>query len=150
MTMSMKTSFLKLMLGTIGYLCITFPLAYVWHLVAFKAIYERLNYFSRSEPIIAFGFAAILLQGILLSWIYPQLCRGTTFFGGVLKFVGIMGGYHWSMHVLAAAAKQNIQPLGTWFFIESTYLAIQFFLGSLWLGWVYRTNAVEIETGEQM
>ncbi|QDT51789.1 hypothetical protein Pan258_58820 [Symmachiella dynata] len=146
--MSMKTSSLKLMLGTNGYLCITFPLAYVWHLVAFQATYERLHYFSRSEPIIAFGFAAILLQGILLSWIYPQLCRGTSFFGGVLKFAAIMGGYHWSMHVLAAAAKQNIQPLGTWFLIESTYLAIQFFLGSLWLGWIYRTNAVELATGE--
>jgi len=139
----MKTSPAKLILGTIGYLCITFPLAYIWHLVVFKATYERLNYFSRAEPIVAFGFAAILLQGVLLSWIYPRLCRGDSMGAGIVKFLVVMGGYHWTMHVLAAAAKQNIQPLSTWFLIESSYLAIQFTLGGIWLALVYRSRATE-------
>jgi hypothetical protein len=145
----MKTSLAKLMLGTLGYLCITFPLAYSWHLVVFKATYERLNYFSRAEPIIVFGFAAILLQGVLLSWIYPRLCQGNSMGVGVFKFLIVMGGYHWTMHVLAAAAKQNIHPLSTWFLIESAYLAIQFTLGGIWLALVYRTEADKLVDGDR-
>lgn len=133
----------KVALGTIGYLVITFPLAYVWHLVAFKTTYDRLGYISRDEPIIAFGFGAILLQGILLSAIYPQLCRGKSLVAGALTFLGVMGGYHWTAHVLAAAAKQKIEPLTTWFFIETTYLAIQFTLGGFWLAFVNRGKAPE-------
>ena len=133
----------KIALGTVGYLAITFPLAYVWHLVAFKATYDRLGYISREEPIIAFGFGAILLQGILLSTIFPYLCRGKSVLAGAGTFLLVMGGYHWTAHVLAAAAKQQIEPLSTWFFIESIYLAIQFALGGLWLAFVYRAKAPE-------
>lgn len=134
----MSFSPLKIALGTIGYLVITFPLAYVWHLVAFKATYDELGYISREEPIIAFGFGAILLQGILLSVIYPQLCRGKSIVAGAMTFLVVMGGYHWTAHVLAAAAKQNIEPLTTWFPIETAYLAIQFALGGSWFALVYR------------
>lgn len=133
----------KIALGTIGYLAITFPLAYVWHLVAFAATYDRLGYISRDEPIIAFGFAAILLQGILLSAIYPQLCRGMSVVAGALTFFVVMGGYHWTTHVLAEAAKHQIAPLSTWFALETTYLVIQFAIGSVWLAFVYRRANVK-------
>lgn len=128
----------KIMLGTLGYAVVTFPLAYVWHLVAFKQTYEQLGYFSRDEPIIAFGFAAILLQGSILSFVYPFLCRGMSFGKGAITIALVMGVYHWTMHVLAAAAKQNIEPLPLWFGFETAYLAIQFTLGGLMLALVYR------------
>ena len=82
----------KILLGTGGYLLITFPLAYVWHLVVFEPTYRELGYFSREEPIIAFGFGAILLQGILLSVIYPFLCRDRTIVSGAVTFALVMGG----------------------------------------------------------
>jgi hypothetical protein len=112
--------FSRIALGTIGYAAVTFPLAYVWHLVAFKATYDELGYFSRDEPIVAFGFAAIVTQGVLLSVIYPHLCRGKPLIRGALTFAGIMGLYHWTTHVLAEAAKHSIEPLPTWFALEST------------------------------
>lgn len=130
----------KVVLGTIGYLAITFPLAIVWHLVVFKETYNDLGYFSREEPIIAFGFGAILLQGILLSIIYPILCRNKPIVSGALTFVVVMGGYHWTMHVLAAAAKHDIAPLSTWFALESLYLLIQFLIGGLLLAFLYRDS----------
>ncbi len=52
---------MRILAGTIGYLLIVFPLAYVWHLVLFKETYEKLGYFSREEPIIPFGFISILI-----------------------------------------------------------------------------------------
>ena len=131
----------KIILGTFGYLIITFPLAYVWHLVLFEQTYRQLGYFSRDEPIIAFGFGAILMQGILLSIIYPRLCRGKSLVAGAVTLASIMGGYHWTMHVLAAAAKHPIEPLTTWFALETTYLAIQFVLGGFLLALVYRRTS---------
>ena len=136
--MNPTTSPMKIFLGTLGYLAITFPLAFVWHLVLFKDIYDRLGSYSRKEPIIAFGFGAILLQGIILSLVYPQLCRGKSIVAGAVTFALIVGGYHWTVHVLAEAAKQSIEPLSAWFFLETTYLAIQFLLGGFLFAWIHR------------
>ena len=130
----------KIAFGTLGYAAITFPLAFIWHLVLFKATYVKLGYFSREEPIIAFGFAAIFLQGIILSLIYPFLCRGLSLGKGAITIALVMGMYHWSMHVLAAAAKQKIEPLSLWFGLETGYLAIQFTLAGLLLAFVYRES----------
>ena len=134
----MSNPLVKFGVGAAGYCLITVPLAYIWHLVAFKSTYESLGYFSREEPIVAFGFGAILIQGLLLSWIFPRLCRGKAFSAGAAPLLIVMGTYHWSMHVLAEAAKHQIEPLSRWFVLESTYLAIQFFLGGCWLALVYR------------
>ncbi|MGY8769957.1 MAG: hypothetical protein ACKVH8_16185 [Pirellulales bacterium] len=128
----------KVALGTIGYAVITFPLAYIWHLVAFKTTYEQLGYFSRDEPIIVFGFLSILTQGFLLSYIYPYLCNGKSVIQGALTLVLVMGIYHWTMHVLAEAAKHQVEPLTMWFGLETCYLAIQFGLGGLLLALIYR------------
>ncbi len=136
----MKFSPSRIILGAVGYLLITFPLAYFWHLIAFQETYDQLGYISRDEPIIAFGFMSILLQGLLLAAIYPQLCRGKTVVSGVITFFVVMGGYHWTTHVLAEAAKHQIQPLSIWFPLESTYLTIQFSLGGFWFACVNREN----------
>ncbi|MCA9174777.1 MAG: hypothetical protein KDB14_09870 [Planctomycetales bacterium] len=138
--MENKLQPLKIIYGTAGYLLMTFPLAYVWHLVAFKQTYAELGYFSRQEPIIAFGFGAILLQGILLSAIYPHLCRGKSLVSGAFTLALVMGSYHWTGHVLAEAAKHPIAPLPTWFALETVYLAVQFVLGGLVLAFVYRAQ----------
>ncbi|QDV19642.1 hypothetical protein Pan153_43080 [Gimesia panareensis] len=130
--------FKKIVLGTFGYAAVTFPLAYVWHLVAFKTTYEKLGYISREEPIIVFGFFAILLQGALLALIYPFLCRGMSIIKGAVTMALVMGIYHWTMHVLAAAAKQQLEPLSLWFGVETAYLAIQFTLAGLLLALIYR------------
>ncbi len=136
--MPQSISPIKILFGTLGYLLITFPLAFVWHLVLFKETYDRLGSYSRQEPIVAFGFGAILLQGVVLSFVYPQLCRGMSVVAGALKFAVIVGVYHWTVHVLAEAAKQSIEPLSAWFTLETTYLAIQFILGGFLFAWIYR------------
>ena len=138
----------KIVLGTAGYLVITFPLAFVWHLVLFEKTYDDLGYFSRDEPIVAFGFGAILLQGVVLSIIYPHLCRGSSLVTGALMFALMMGTYHWTAHVLAEAAKHAIEPLATWFALESTYLAIQFLLGGFLLAVIYRDSSPNAESAE--
>lgn len=131
----------RVLIGTLGYLLITFPLAYTWHLVLFAQTYDELGYISRESPIIEFGFIAILSQGVLLAVIYPYLCGNRNLLSGASLFALVMGGYHWTAHVLAAAAKQSIEPLTTWFALETTYLLVQFGLGGLLFAYVYRQAA---------
>src|SRR6266581_7881233 len=61
-------------LGVAAYLLPTFPIAYVWHLVLFAPAYEALRVY-RPDPVIAFGFASMVMQGVIFSLIYPRLFR---------------------------------------------------------------------------
>src|SRR5260370_38795765 len=69
-------------LGVAAYLAPTFPIAFVWHLVLFAPAYEALGIY-RPDPIIPFGFASMVIQGIIFSWAYPRLfpARGGAIFG---------------------------------------------------------------------
>lgn len=125
----------RIAVGTLAYLAVTFPLAYVWHLVAFESTYADLGYISREEPIIAFGLLAILIQGVVLSTACSLLPGGR---GRVPAVCGLIAVYHWSMHVLAEAAKHPIAPLPTWFALETGYLLVQFALATIVLTWVFR------------
>lgn len=128
----------RFLIGAGAYVLVTFPLAYVWHLVAFRTLYERLGYFSRDEPIVALGFLAIVAQGLFLAGLYPFFRRG----GGIREAVTfglLMGFFLWTSQVLAAAAKHPIEPLGTWLTIETVYFAIQFASFGLALGFLDRS-----------
>jgi hypothetical protein len=67
-------------LGVAAYLVPTFPIAYAWHLVLFAPAYGVLGIY-RPDPIIPFGFASMLIQGLAFSWAYPCLFpeRGAAF-----------------------------------------------------------------------
>ena len=60
-------------LGTLAYLLVTFPLAIAWHLVVFKTQYKSIGYIGREEPGFLLGLLSILMQGILLSLFYPKI-----------------------------------------------------------------------------
>jgi hypothetical protein len=68
-------------LGVAAYLVPTFPIAFIWHLVLFARAYEALGIY-RPDPIIPFGFASMVIQGIIFSWAYPRLfsARGSAVF----------------------------------------------------------------------
>jgi hypothetical protein len=59
-------------LGVAAYLVPTFPIAYAWHLVVFAPAYDALGIY-RPDPIISFGLASMLIQGVVFSWTYPRL-----------------------------------------------------------------------------
>ena len=125
------------LLGAAAYLLATFPLAFVWHLVVFKEIYDELGIFNRGEPIVALGFAVILIQGLLLSYLYPRFYRGGRPALEGVRFGLLMGIFLWSSQVVAAAAKHEVSSLSTWLVIESAYFAVQFLIVGLLIGLVY-------------
>lgn len=128
--------------GALAYLVATFPLAFIWHLVLFEGIYDELGVF-RDEPNVALGLAAIVVQGLLLSYAFPRVYRGGSVVRAGVK-VGLLAGmFLWSSQVVAAAAKQEVSSLATWLGIETAYFLLQFTLVGLALAWAHRAALEE-------
>ena len=129
----------RFLISFLAYPVLVFPLAYLWHLNLFADLYERLGVFGRPEPIVPLGFATIVVQGALLAWAYPRFRGSGGWVAEGLRFAAFAGGFLWTAQVLAMAAKHPIEPIGTYVAVETVYLAIQFALVGLVLGFVHRS-----------
>jgi hypothetical protein len=114
-------------LGLAAYLLPTFPIAYVWHLVTFAPTYDALGIY-RPDPIIPFGFASMVIQGIIFSWAYPRLFPGR---GGAILRPGLAYGFalavlSWSFTTLAVAAKNIMSSVPTYLLLETGFTLLQF------------------------
>ncbi len=127
-----------LALSALGYLCSTFPLAIVWHLILFKETYEEIGYISREDPIFVLGFLSILIQGVIMSLAFPIFSRSNFTVKAGLRYALAVGVFFWTSHVLAFAAKGDIHRLDLFIPLETIYLAIQFSLYGLLLGFFFR------------
>ena len=127
----------KLFMGTAAYTICTFSLAVVWHVLLFKERYESFGYFE-GEPSFLLGLLSIVLQGLLLSALFPMLKpRGGSFRRGI-RFACITGAFFWTSHVLAFVAKQQVTGAPAFVFMESLYLALQFGVFGLCIGFIHR------------
>lgn len=130
--------------GTLAYTLITFPIAVIWHVVFFKENYKLFGYFE-GEPNFILGLITIIIQGIVLSFLYPYVAfSGKGIIRG-LKFSLVIGIFFWSSHVLALIAKQTIESPLTFIAMESFYLLLQFGFFGVFISLIYKkatqTNA---------
>jgi hypothetical protein len=126
-------------LGVAAYLVPTFPIAYVWHLVAFAPAYEALGIY-RADPIIPFGFASMVIQGMIFSYVYPRLFprRGSAIFGpGLLYGLGL-AILSWSFTTLAVAAKNVMTSIPTYMWLETAFTVVQFLVVGPLIALAYR------------
>ena len=114
-------------LGIAAYLVPTFPIAFVWHLVLFAPAYEALGIY-RPDPIIPFGFASMVVQGIIFSWAYPRLFlgRGSAIFGPGLAYGLALAVLSWSFTTLAVAAKNIMSSVPIYLLLETGFTLLQF------------------------
>lgn len=125
-------------LGALAYTAVTFPIALIWHLVLFKKQFAAFGYFA-GEPNIALGFVSILIQGVVLSILYPLVTlAGTPVMRG-LKFAAIIGIFFWTSHVLALVAKQNVPGAPLFVMMETGYLAVQFGVFGILIARIYQS-----------
>jgi hypothetical protein len=117
----------SLWLGVAAYLAPTFPIAYIWHLVLFAPAYEALGIY-RPDPIIPFGFASMVIQGIIFSWAYPRLfpARGSAIFKPGLAYGLALAILSWSFTTLAAAAKNVMSSVPIYLLLETGFTLLQF------------------------
>ena len=127
----------KLTLGTAAYTVCTFSLAVSWHVLLFEESYESFGYFE-GEPDFLLGLLAIVLQGFLLSVLFPMLKIGGTSFRRGIKFALVTGAFFWTSHVLAFVAKQKVPEVSAFIWMETAYLLLQFGLFGLIIGVIHR------------
>ncbi len=127
----------RIALGTIAYTVGTFALAVVWHVVLFEDRYRAFGYIE-DKPNFLLGFVTILLQGFILSVLFPLFrLKGSSLVRG-LKFAFLTGLFFWTSHVLAFVAKQDVQQAGVFVAMETFYLALQFGLFGVLIGLIDR------------
>lgn len=123
--------------AVIAYVIVTFVIAAGWHLVLFKDLYDQLGIFSRKEPIIPLGVASMVMQALVLAYLYPRFYRGGSPVKEGATFGLLVGVLMASIAVFAEAGKQQVSSLSTWLLFESTYYLLQFGLVGVCIGLIY-------------
>lgn len=123
--------------GTLAYTITTFPLAVIWHVVLFENEYKAFGYFN-GEPSFALGFLTILIQGLVLSFLFPFVKFSGASIKRGLKYCAVLGLFFWTSHVLALLAKQAMPEPWSFALMESLYLLIQFGIYGCCLGLIFK------------
>jgi hypothetical protein len=115
-------------LGVAAYVLPTFPLGYVWHLVVFAPQYDALQIY-RPDVIIPFGLLSMLVQGAILSWLYPKIMRAgpeAPWLRDGLMFGLIVGLFAWSLSTIAVAAKNVMTSVPLYLALETGFTFAQY------------------------
>jgi hypothetical protein len=116
-------------LAVLAYLVPTFFTGFVWHLVLFHSLYQRLEIY-RPDPLIPLGIGSMLVQGVLFAWAYPRLfstAPNAWSRSALLAGLGF-GALSWSFTTLAVAAKHPMTSLPGYLAVETGYTLLQFSL----------------------
>ena len=116
---------MRILLATLAYVLPTFPLGYVWHLVAFKSYYDALEVY-RDDVIIPFGIASMLIQGVIWARLYGRLFSGEPVLRGAAKFACMAAPLAWSFMVLAVAAKHRMASVSGFVLVETGFTLLQY------------------------
>ena len=139
--MNMKSiqSFKSGCLFVAAYFVITMAWAYPWHMVFFHDTYAEMGAFQRDQPIMVLGIAAILVQGLVIAYLYPLYAtvKGSGVWQGI-QFNLIIGLMTYTAMGFATAAKFNIAPVATFLAYHTVFQTIQFILTGIALGLIYR------------
>lgn len=115
--------------------------AYPWHMVLFHDKYKVWGAVTREHPIMIYGIIAIIIQGLVIGYLYPKLIANTqsTIKLGI-KYNLIIGLMTYTAMGFATAAKINIEPSTTFLAYHTVFQFIQFCLTGVALGLIYKEN----------
>ncbi len=123
--------------AVLGYVVVTMGVGMVWHFVWFHDLYTRLGIYNRPAPIIPLGLLSMLIQGLILAYLYPFFYRGGRPVTQGIKYGLIMGLYLYSVSTLANAAKIMVSSIPVWLGIQALFHAAQFVLAGSVIGLAY-------------
>lgn len=107
----------------------------VWHFVLFEDLYESLGIYNLEEPIIPLGFTSMIIQGLILAYIFPYYSGEERSIGASLGFNLIMGLFLFSVSTLANGAKIKVTSMQSWLLIQAAFTIIQFSISGI-LMWI--------------
>jgi hypothetical protein len=130
--------------GVAAYVLPTFPLGYVWHLVLFAPQYQALQIY-RPDVIIPFGLLSMLIQGTLLSWLFPRLFPpgSPDWLRHGLTFALLVGVFVWTLTTLAVAAKHVMTSVPLFLALETGFTIAQYLVVGPLIALAYRSSKLE-------
>ncbi len=127
----------KIILATVSYVVLTMAVAFPWHMIWFHDLYLEMGAYTRLEPIIPLGMLSMLVQGVVIAYLYPFYYQsGNPIIQGI-KFSLIMGSVVYSVMGFAMAAKIDINPISTFLLYSLMFQFIQYVLTGTALGFIY-------------
>lgn len=127
----------RAILTVVAYIAATFAVQATSHFGINAAHYAQLAHL-RPEPIMPMGVASMLVQGIVMAWLYARLEGAGTSVWHAIRFAWIMGAFLVSYIALAEAAKYVVPSIGAWLTVETIAGFCQFTLFGLLLGLLHR------------
>ena len=127
----------KLILATISFVALSLPIAMIWHMVLFHEQYAAFGAFTRAEPIVPLGMLSMVMQGVVIAYLYPFYNRGGNPIKQGVKFSLLMGVMIYTMMGFSAAAKTVIEPVPEFLIYVTAYCLIQFTITGSALGLIY-------------
>ncbi len=118
----------KFWLGLAAYVIPTFALGFIWHLVLFAQQYQALQIY-RADILIPFGLFSMLIQGSILSWLFPKIMRddaGMSWLLQGLKFGLLVGLFAWSYSTIAVAAKHVMTSVPLFLELETGFTVLHY------------------------
>ena len=116
----------KFFLLTLGYAVTSMIIAAPWHFVFFKDLYHSFGIYNRVDPIVPLGFLSMVLQGMVMAYLYPRFFKGGSQYKEAIQFSLLCGVFLYSVSTIANAAKIEVSPLGTWLAIQAVFHLTQF------------------------
>lgn len=128
----------KFWLGVAAYVLPTFPLGYLWHLTWFAPQYQALQIY-RPDVIIPFGLFSMLVQGMLLSWLFPKIAEASASWlrQGLLFGAGV-GVFAWTLTTIAVAAKHVMTSVPLFLALETGFTIVQYAIVGPLIALAYR------------
>jgi hypothetical protein len=119
----------RFMLGVLAYLVPTFALGFVWHLMLFDSYYKALAIY-RTDIIIPFGFASMLIQAIIFARLYQSafLRWETSGWRRAAGYAVCGAALSWSFTTLAVAAKNVMASVPGFMAIETGFTVVQWLM----------------------
>jgi hypothetical protein len=118
----------KFWLGLAAFAIPSFVLGFIWHLVLFAPQYHALQVY-RPDVIIPFGLLSMVIQGAILSWLFPKIMgdgRDTSWIQQGLKFGLLVGLFAWSYSTIAVAAKHVMTSVPLFLELETGFTILHY------------------------
>jgi hypothetical protein len=131
------TTMREFVLAVLSYFVLTVLWAYPWHILWFHDLYLELGAMTRDPPIIPLGMAAIVIQGVVIAYLYPFYYHGGHPVVQGIKFSLIIGLMVYTVMAFATAAKFQIEPVSKFLVYHAMFQFIQFILTGTALGLIY-------------
>ena len=127
---------MKHILSTLAYMVGTFAVQATSHFAVNREHYAAVS-FLRPEPIFALGIGSMVLQGVILSYLYASCARESPNWRSGLRFGLLVGAFFVSYPAIAEPAKFQVPSVGHWMVVESIAGAIQFAIFGFLVGWIH-------------